>query len=306
MDSHLEATAGSADPCASTIWILLTPSIDDAAWRRAIEDAIRTFDMLRLDARENDTDRYSSCARYALTQDPADIEDAQHAYLVMPRPETAPTAIALQHGGTVLERIEAASLVLAKTNALSERFPLLTESQIGASAWVELGALKVSVPDRASLEPEDHILRDAFAIYREPTDQQPTKAIWNEALFVYNDRARRDQLEVGDVDVTGAPKLLIFGPYISLPAGEWRAVFRFGVDEDSCKHEFRFDWGTRTECVSQNVRPGKPGFYELPIDWDFQHTEPSEIRVIITEGAFSGTFFFRGISVVDRRQRLLT
>jgi hypothetical protein len=74
-------------------------------------------------------------------------------------------------------------------------------------------------------------------------------------------------------------------------------VIRFSVDDAASRRQLRFDWGTRTACVSEYVTPGQGGAYEMSLDWLFEEADAAEMRLILTEGSFMGTVMFQGITV---------
>lgn len=91
--------------------------------------------------------------------------------------------------------------------------------------------------------------------------------------------------------------MLAFGPYLSMPPGQWRARMRFAVDAEAAKRQYRLDWGTRTACVSEYVMPGAPGIYELELDFTWTEVDVAEIRLILVEGSFMGALMFQGMTV---------
>tara|TARA_R110002012_G_scaffold314387_2_gene527060 strand:- start:8223 stop:8651 length:429 start_codon:yes stop_codon:yes gene_type:complete len=99
------------------------------------------------------------------------------------------------------------------------------------------------------------------------------------------------------LDVTGPPRPLVFGPYVDLEPGVWRARVRFTVDETACKHHYRLEWGSLTDFASHAFVPGRPGVYNLEIDHRWQATAAAETRLILTEGALDGMLEFQGVTV---------
>src|SRR5712664_2868998 len=60
-------------------------------------------------------------------------------------------------------------------------------------------------------------------------------------------------------DLTGLNRILVFGPFVTLPAGRWRARIEFELCQDGAKRAFRIDFGGRDEFSKTPFRALGPG-----------------------------------------------
>lgn len=290
---------GTTGEAGRTRWIVLTPSTDDAAWRQAIGDAAVSARVRLIDARGATPPADDRAAIY-ITDDAAVALSSEEPEVIgiIPEPETAPDAVAQIYGIAPPTDAWHASLLLARAFALSEKHSIITAQDLARRPRLLrlFGNLDVVPPPSTAEASRRPALATALSIYRHP-DLIEMNIPWSERLFIYDDKGSRNQPEWGVLDITGKPRVLIWGPYLAMPTGQWRALIRFAVDADAARHTYRMDWGTQTECVSAYVTPQAPGMYEVELDWDFSEPAPSEIRLILTEGSFMGTLMFQGIKV---------
>jgi hypothetical protein len=102
---------------------------------------------------------------------------------------------------------------------------------------------------------------------------------WPRELFIVNGDSGSgltDALEVG-----GGMRILIFGPYIHLPAGSWTARVVLGFSTEASGHTFLVDAFSGRQLGSTSFQPERAGVYT--VDINFSLDEPSgqgvEIRV---------------------------
>ncbi|MBJ7485253.1 hypothetical protein [Brevundimonas sp.] len=280
-------------------WIVLTPSVDDRAWRMEISRAAAEAGTVMVDAADEtnsppDAVRVTNDAHIALAA------GATRIIALIPEPATAPEAIGDLTGMATPDRERHASMLLSRAAALASRYSVVSAKDLAArpTALTVLGALRLVPPPskvEVSRQPSITAAFDAYAVIG-PGSDQPT--VWAQDLFTYDQRSMQDAPgPAGVLDTTGRPRMMVSGPYLYLPPGNWRACLRFGVDAAAAKHQFRLDWGTRTACVSEYVVPGAPGRYELELDFIWSEVDVAEIRIILMEGSFSGTVLFEGITV---------
>jgi hypothetical protein len=282
-----------------TRWIVLTPSADDLAWRRAISEAAAAVNIRVVDARGVGSTFDDPNAVY-VTDDANVALAAQGSEVVgiIPDPETAPDAVAEIYKISPPTDAWHASLLLARALSLSESHAVITASHlVRRPCLLKLfGDLEIVPPQSSAEASRRPIWATALSIYRDP-ESGTTNIPWSERLFIYDDKGSRDQPEWGMLDITGKPRILVWGPYLAMPPGRWRAIIRFAVDLDAARHTYRLDWGTQSDCVSAYVTPKVPGVYEAELEWEFSEPAPAEIRLILTEGSFMGTLMFQGIKV---------
>lgn len=127
-------------------------------------------------------------------------------------------------------------------------------------------------------------------------DPGVTCAEWLPPLFNYDSRLADDGV-AGDLDLTGRPRFLISGPYITLPPARWRAIYRLEFDGAGSRPRFRLDWGMQDNYGSQDFTPGRAGLFQITHEYVWPQSAPVELRVVLLEGVFHGRMRFHGARV---------
>lgn len=291
-------------------WIVLTPSTDDDGWRREIAHAASAAGLRAHVERTLNDIGYDDPEQVFVTEDAALALAADPSVIVaiMPEPETAPDAVAELYDLYAPHSVWHASILLARASDLAANHAIITAKDLARKPTMLrlFGDMEVIPPRSIAEASRRPAVAAAFSMYRDGHLADATSIPWSEKLFIYDERGSRNWPEWGVLDITGRPRILVWGPYVALPAGTWRAVIRFGVDADAARREFRVDWGTPSACVSEYVKPGQPGMYEVTLDWLFGEADAAEIRLILSEGSFMGTVMFQGISVQRIPSTLIT
>ena len=281
-------------------WIVLTPSADDAAWRAAIADAARAANLRFVDARTPGED-WGDPGNIFVTED-ADVAlgaDPSAIVAIMPQPETAPDAVAEVHGVEPPSDIWHASLMLARAAALAEGYAIVTAADLARRpARIRLfGVLDISPPASTGEASRRVAVAAAFGLYRNGGAIGSEEASWSERLFLYDDKAARNWAAPGQLDITGRPRILVYGPYFALPPGAWKLRVRFATDHEAGRREYRLDWGTPTDFSSTPIRLHQGGVYEVEIEHIWGRSEPAELRLVLMEGVIDGRLDFLGAGV---------
>ncbi len=90
------------------------------------------------------------------------------------------------------------------------------------------------------------------------------------------------------LDLTGRPRIIVYGPYFDMPQGRWKAVFTLSVDDYASRYLFRADWGGIEDFISQEFRPQRPGVFEIEMVYDWATPGVCEFRLLVMEGVFHG------------------
>lgn len=138
---------------------------------------------------------------------------------------------------------------------------------------------------------------DALALYSAGPPPVGARVKWKPELFSYDRRRPAHSLAPGSLDVTGAPRILVFGPYVSLPAGLWRITLDFTVDEAAAGLRYHVEWGDQTGFSLHPFQPSAAGRYELQIEHRWQIRGAAEIRLVLEQGAIDGTLTFEGLQI---------
>ena len=161
-----------------------------------------------------------------------------------------------------------------------------------------LPGLKISppAPDQDELARSDAGL--ALDLYATGIPAIGATADWPTSLFSFDRRNDANPTNPAIQDLTGPPRILVYGPYITLPPGVWRARIRFVVDSAAARHQYRLEWGDQGAFAEHRFKPGRAGFYELTIDFRWTAAAPSEVRLVLANGAIDGTLEFTGLTVI--------
>lgn len=151
--------------------------------------------------------------------------------------------------------------------------------------------LRLHGPKSVSASARNSALQQAFSIYA------AGQAFWSSEIFDINAKDVRYNNGQAALDLTGRPRILIFGPYIVMPRGRWRAVVRLGFSAPTAKYQYRADWGAQETYSSYHFRPGRDGMFELEIDYEWNEPSASEFRLLLLEGAFDGEVTFFGADI---------
>ena len=93
----------------------------------------------------------------------------------------------------------------------------------------------------------------------------------------------------------------MYGPYIALPPGRWRAKAVISLDAGAERHRLRIEWGTSTLYGTLFPVFKQPGRYEIVMEYDWLTSQPADFRVILLDGSLSGRFVFHGLDVSSVR-----
>lgn len=155
-----------------------------------------------------------------------------------------------------------------------------------------LSGLKLARPaSTASATARNRALAQAVAVYADG------QAHWRGEIFNYTSQTVRHEAERTTIDLTGRPRFLIFGPYLTLPAGRWKAVIRLGFDDAAARYQYRADWGEQETYSSHIFRPQREGLYDLEMEFEWTKPSACEMRLLVLEGAFDGEVIFMGVQL---------
>lgn len=283
-------------------WIVLTPSVDDDAWRRAIAHAAEAAGLEAILSPLPDSSRFGEAGLVFVTDD-ADVALAARPAAVtaiVPEPETAPDAVALRHSLSAPADMLHASLLLARAIALAPGHRVVTAAELGVHpAMVQVFDDLAVIPPRSAAEVTRRpAVAAALRLYRDDGTIPAVAVRWSEQLFQYDEKASRAPGGAGQLDITGRPRILVYGPYLALPPGKWGIQVELAVDPSAARHELRLDWGTPTEFISTTLRCNQGGVYGVEMEHSWSLAGPAELRLLLMEGAFDGMVKFFGATLI--------
>lgn len=284
-------------------WLVITPTLGIEGWLEAIRIGAAASNLaIRFEGFGAEGDPQAH-ADIIVTDDVAHAlaAEAETIVALVPAPWTAIDALeGLNHESST--SLIAASRQLAQVSDLDQRHRVIGSDQLRVTgAPLELFADLIvatpappagsaSSPARAAAS---HVLRDFYSTGRAPSQ---IASDWPVEVFSYDASALIDG-RPGDFDLTGRPKFLVSGPYFWMPAGTWLARVRFSIDEAASRRRFRIDWGGTAEWTEAHCTPDHSGLYEMELSHTFAEAQACEIRLLITEGCFTGQAGFHGATV---------
>lgn len=100
------------------------------------------------------------------------------------------------------------------------------------------------------------------------------------------------------IDLTGRMRAIVYGPYIHLPAGRWRADVRFSVDPEKAHVPLLFEWGSGSEFCRIMTEVHHSGSYSISLDRIWPEAEAAQLRIWNAHPVFQGRMTFDHCRVV--------
>ena len=100
-----------------------------------------------------------------------------------------------------------------------------------------------------------------------------------------------------DVDITGAPRCLGFGPYVRLGPATWRAEVEIELCADAARYDYLIEFGTNGDFSTAITRASGPGRHVATITHRLEAPADVEVRVSLARAAFHGRFALIGVRV---------
>jgi len=281
---------GVSATSSQTHWIILPTIEGREAWRGAIAAAAEAGGLHLVDWDADANPLAGAPDSVILTQDAqvarAAGADPQNTTVVLasswPDVEGVPSGV---HRAAMLAHT---TQFMARAEAFSHARVVRAHDVNGAP--IELAPGLIVTPPKPGA-PSD--LARSLALYGSPD----AAVTWGTSFFTYDARNADQGPKTGEMDLTGRPRFLIHGPYIVMPPGRWKAVFRLSFDLPGSRVRFRLDWGGQTEYDSEEFTPGRPGLFEIEMDYVWREPAPAEFRILTLEGVFDGRLTFGGVKV---------
>ena len=184
--------------------------------------------------------------------------------------------------------VDAAGIV----SAIARHFELTLGAGEAERIVEELAALDLGYVTKAS-EADHKMVESVLAPYAKCFAGDDLAAItWPRELFIVNRDSGKGLTDA--LDVGGGMRILIFGPYIHLPAGSWTARVFLGFSPEASGYTFLVDAYSGGQLGSTSFQPERSGVYT--VDINFSVAEPSgqgvEIRVWVWSDYARGQLAF--------------
>lgn len=152
------------------------------------------------------------------------------------------------------------------------------------------------VPLPARPKPQSTLpLGKALSLFKDGAVRPGSSAEWPVEAFAI-DAASAVTGVPGVFSLPGRARCMMWGPYIRLPAGNWRVKIRFTADDAAAQHYFRFEWGG-ADFSELSFKPGVSGVYEAELTQSWLSPETVELKFIMPSSALNGYIEIQSICV---------
>lgn len=274
---------------AAGLCVLITPSAAGTAWREALTLRATQLGWAVSDTGLDPTDTPTTGLVFAHS----------HAeMLVYP-----PSARAVIIDTTATDPVDPA--LPGAPDAIMIRSHILVEAELAAlegAAVFNAARYALNFPVVGSVERREgapyrihpSVSESPLALF---DDAMPgSSATWHPRWFAYPE-GHAGSIEEPLIDMTGRMRPLIFGPYIRLPVGRWRADLQFTVDPEKAHVPLLIEWGTGAEYCRVVTEINYPGIYAVSLDRIWPEAGAAQLRIWPAHPVFQGQFGFRGCRV---------
>jgi hypothetical protein len=99
------------------------------------------------------------------------------------------------------------------------------------------------------------------------------------------------------IDVTGRARFLVFGPYLALEPGAWRAKVSLELCAEAVQRPIAVQFGAEPDYTSVDLPRGAEGLHEVEIEHQMKSGDLAQIRVWLKRAAFHGELRFNGAEI---------
>jgi hypothetical protein len=123
--------------------------------------------------------------------------------------------------------------------------------------------------------------------------------IWERELFFINEEAADEQRQPASrpADITGRPRYVVLGPYITLPPGSWSTSVVLGFSEDAAQMSYIVEVHSDTRLAQVRLEPGNQRLIEANLDFSLSEPHIINIGVYIERAAFDGRLALGHVTV---------
>ena len=113
------------------------------------------------------------------------------------------------------------------------------------------------------------------------------EATWATDLFLFPSRSDPDGGSP-EISLIGKPRVLMYGPYIHMPAGKWRATCPIIADTEGRAMRIEVHWGGSEIEGGYPVDIYESGRYNLTVEASLVEDKPVELRILAPRAALEG------------------
>lgn len=282
---------------APRLAVFVVPSPRLGGWTAAISERAREMGWAVAPGGPEDNAAAGENGALLITRDLAELHafSASHCVVLFDEPDAClgPVSAAPGQGIRANEVRSDVSVPWAVASGLAEIGATIVDARKPSIQLPGLGALAGgALPSLDSPGAE----RGVLAVFDRLPVPIGATATWGPDQFDYP--FKREYFGGGpDIDLTGRPRGLVYGPFVQLPPGTWQAEIDISVDPERGRVPLRFDWGAGQDFVSVFNSVTVPGQYSLALVNRWDAAAAVQMRIWLTEGIFRGRFSFIGCRV---------
>lgn len=147
-------------------------------------------------------------------------------------------------------------------------------------------------------EPHCRVIEGAIDGYRAYFSSGRLSSLtWGRELFLAADTHKP---LMGAVDITGRARLLVFGPYINLPTGNWTAHVVFGCSNEAAGVSILVDAFSGVRLAQTRVQPAKGGIFAVALKFAVDQSLDGavEIRILSEKSALDGLLSLSHVTLI--------
>lgn len=142
------------------------------------------------------------------------------------------------------------------------------------------------------------ILSNVFGCREPGGSPWTTESRWPKSLFSNPDPS--NPLVSAPIDLVGAARTLIQGPYLHLPPGLWTATITFRLEDNDTNNAFLFDIRCGGAVAGGPLKLPRSGSFSCEIPFSTPAARIAvEMRVVIVEGAIAGVFELLKVTITS-------
>jgi len=267
---------------AMRLGVVITPSVRMVSWRKAIMTRCAGRGWL---IEKQAGPRPSSGSSVLFVKDAleARVEDAD-IWIVINGGSEAMMASALGRTG---ESIQTAQRFVAS------RLAAISDLKSGGAIVVDGRADQLDLPVLGTLSIDGSASQDAgrplpevLRIYEALPPASDAAAEWPWDTFDFTS-GQEPTGGAKEFSLTGRARIVVHGPYIDLPAGDWKISASFTAYPEDIAY-LRFQWGWGEDVSQYDVELAETGEYRVEMEHHWPHRRPAELRIWTLRAHFLG------------------